>query len=992
VEIAVADLEREPAKRGRRRSGRSRNTTAAAVMTQGRQLPTRRRWVQPIVRQAITCSVGLLMATGIPSVLAQHSRVVSAHPEWPDFSHPSVVMALICSIVLPPIYFALIYLLWKRRNHFPIAGRGSSYLLISLSLFTVAICLNCLIGLAYPNGVSCPIQTFMLYLLVIPIGVGYVVRGWTLIFRVEIMGFLEETRWRDEKRSLLGAHKQAIEDAAAEEEEATRYEAATNGTSLDRAATEKSPKVLFKQSETFIKIQAAEEEDLTPIQGEWFIKHRRWIEPSFLRPFVAVFGLLVILTLIIVSAFDPDAKWTNDNFRRTGVLADSDPDTPAQFHKDTWLTSPVCLTYSLKGFMFETLLGTVLVPALLWCRWRLTLDSRRTAARQKDQAEVHRLVYGTELEKRSVTKIGKYELDDVANVRREFMVVCLLSVVSSCLYFLLQYYAPEWQFCMFICIFNGVIFCSVVRPLYLSYAISRQHRKMLSTGGKSRGSLDHLPHHRPLYTLKYILRTPRPYEVLLAFLQKEYSSENALFYKEARSFERASKALEAEIPNWPSAMDPDDEEMTDGTIQRVHSSIAAKRMQTFGGLPAVAEGKNSSGKPGMGTRMLSMPPPHRLSPRGVVGGSPLLVQTRGLKHQTSSVELASPISMVRASITELPPNANGDSPLLVQQQMGTSSPSMNGRTLEGDPSAPKVTTPSVDARTFYFSNGSPVLQSTPHGIRQISLPRASLDYSAAAAPPAVVDYPALHAEAARLKAWAIRISELYLIRAAQYEVNIAEDLSKLVLSQIRQLADWNPTPSPSAEKNGLDQTTTTQYPVPPPFPLSTLYKATCIAVFQLIERDSFRRFILTPGFEGLLAKADEDELARVEKQQHLKEDVKKQVDAAVKAMANTPPHIVERRASAANGGGSMLSRLALASVSPKQDASRMRVEDPQVTPRGGTVDEITNCSTTGDSLPGTVPSSKNRRTTYTGSGGAIEAPERERPGIVLVRAASMAVQ
>jgi hypothetical protein len=230
------------------------------------------------------------------------------------------------------------------------------------------------------------------------------------------------------------------------------------------------------------------------------------------------------------------------------VLQPGDPDTPSQFQTDTWLTSPVCLAYSLKSISFEAFMPVFAVPLVQWCGWRIVLNQKRSLARRKDQEDVYKLIHGSEMPK--LASLGGIEMNDAQNVKVEMFLVVVAVICASVTYFPVQYYAPEWQFFNLEITFAELCLLSVVWPLWISFSISRHHRALLGSGSSVKSAGDRLPHHRPYFTLKYIIRTPHTYSVLVAFLQKEYSSENALFYTEAREFEQASKLLEQRIPTW----------------------------------------------------------------------------------------------------------------------------------------------------------------------------------------------------------------------------------------------------------------------------------------------------------------------------------------------------------------------------------------------------------------------------------------------------------
>ena len=83
-----------------------------------------------------------------------------------------------------------------------------------------------------------------------------------------------------------------------------------------------------------------------------------------------------------------------------------------------------------------------------------------------------------------------------------------------------------------------------------------------------------------------------------------------------------------------------------------------------------------------------------------------------------------------------------------------------------------------------------------------------------------------------------------------YQINIDNDLARMLSEQVQQLQLWQPTPldeagQPDFERAALESS----HPLPPPFPLSSLYKQTALSVFNLMERDSFRRFLLTSDFQ-----------------------------------------------------------------------------------------------------------------------------------------------
>lgn len=155
--------------------------------------------------------------------------------------------------------------------------------------------------------------------------------------------------------------------------------------------------------------------------------------------------------------------------------------------------------------------------------------------------------------------------------------------------------------------------------------------------------------------------------------------------------------------------------------------------------------------------------------------------------------------------------------------------------------------------------------------------------SSASAEAQAAHFAALHADAHRAKAWCLRIYAEFLAKSAIYEVNIPDDLSALVTSQIGFLKTYEPTPLDASGQPQIDLTTT-EDPQPPPFALSMIFAATQLTILNLMETDSFRRFILTAEFRSMLAAADEAEAARLEMQVDLHGEMAATLHAATQAL------------------------------------------------------------------------------------------------------------
>jgi len=124
----------------------------------------------------------------------------------------------------------------------------------------------------------------------------------------------------------------------------------------------------------------------------------------------------------------------------------------------------------------------------------------------------------------------------------------------------------------------------------------------------------------------------------------------------------------------------------------------------------------------------------------------------------------------------------------------------------------------------------------------------------------------MHELAFGLRTQCLRLYDEYLRPNSVYQVNIDSDLARMVRAQMAQVELWQPTPltaegAPDYERAAMESAP----PLPPPFPLSSLYQQTVLSVFNLMETDSFRRFLLTPDFQLLLQRADDAEMERLEK-------------------------------------------------------------------------------------------------------------------------------
>lgn len=484
----------------------------------------------------------------------------------------------------------------------------------------------------------------------------------------------------------------------------------------------------------------------------------------------------------------------------------------------------------------------------------------------------------------------------------------VLCAISLCAHSALLLFPCLFPGCARINLVNVVMFFtfflgSSIQPLWISFVTSKRFKLLMararaeggsggaSAGDKGRGGkiVALIAHHRPLYRLAHIISDPICYPYLLSFLQKEYSSENALFYLEARNFARAARQAENQISGWSSQIDGEDDGGGGGGVSVMETQFhAANQSQIHVRSPAVTAAAaasasqirvGSSMSPGMqplssaaaanhqqppsAMQAFSLPEPaipmppstnasaaaaarHTDSPQGspvprdspqgspISGGAPFVGRRSSASGLGSSAQPQPATTSPAGSVMMTPPRSKMF--VRVESNAGaiTESPVATG------------------ARSVVSVNGSSALVKSSSTL-SLHFPSKS----AAAAPPALT-FREMHESAARSRAWALQLYSDYLKPAALYEINIDSDLAKMVGAMVRQLEGWNP--SPDAEE--ID----TAPPVPPPFPLSSLYKQTALSVFNLMETDSFRRFLLTADFQALLQRADDQEMARLERQ------------------------------------------------------------------------------------------------------------------------------
>jgi hypothetical protein len=264
----------------------------------------------------------------------------------------------------------------------------------------------------------------------------------------------------------------------------------------------------------------------TPINGEWFIRHRRLTSPAVHNAIAIAIFLFLCCAAWLFAAFDPDVSATDAYFISTGELADG-ASLGSHFTLHSIFYGPACSldASKLTFFYFEF---AALMPLLVWSVWRLALFQRRMRRRSEERAQLptERLLLYTlsDLTPKSA------ELNETSLVFRELLQVLGIVLVAWLIGVPIQLYQPSLQQLNVLLHFAGLHIVSILSPLRISYALPREYRDLIRRSrvrvSDSSSIAAPLAHQRPLYSLLHVLSTPHTYAALLAFLQQEYSSEN----------------------------------------------------------------------------------------------------------------------------------------------------------------------------------------------------------------------------------------------------------------------------------------------------------------------------------------------------------------------------------------------------------------------------------------------------------------------------------
>jgi len=845
-------------------------------------------------------------------------------PDWTNWRSLLPLVLLVC--ILPPMLLSLVILIFS-RHHYPIPGRGFSYLLGTCIAALITVLIYLLIGIYFPQGAPCGI-TVLSSLLDILIAAIFVIRGISLVFRLEIMNYLQEMRWKEEqktdieKRAMLTPRRPS-DDAAA---------ASTNITTIHV-----DPIASFTDSAKYAS-------DGTLLgNGRYFIDHRRYTEPR--RLFALIFGVYtcVVIGMVVLVLFDPDVDRTDALLREQGMLPPP-PATSGPAFSHSFGTGALCIPFALKSLYSYLVMVAGLVPAGVFMAWRIHTSKRRNRRREQEKREwkvklqlfdreqaradgdgdsddtdksaiATSEVKGDMVKRDSLTSlhrgsVSNFDLDDSQNVKREFILLCgvTFGVVVFLASDVVGWY-PTALLKAFLAVWAW--FLAIILPLRLSFNISERHRLFLIRGrmgmsmddanGRSEASQHTLlPHLKPYYDLHFLLRSPHTYPVLLRYLEKEFSSENALFWTAAQEFTEFSRGLERSIPGW--SLDRDCDKTVEApvtgaaidvniTIDMLRSTSAARTAKNAAIVITPEDSGNSSKRTGYtdmdsdtkrkgrnGSARTGTSPTDDAVSDGSVCPPPARSESPSSEIETISLSApatepsrppihhGSPAAALTPAVLLSPPTQSSGW-LSVDGSMCVSVGNPSSGSHSGRSSGSDEIRPMMRARSFLTRTRSPSPQ--PIESRQQAWCRAEIEQ--------------FHADASRAKEWALRIHADYLDRSARFEVNVPALEAKQVAQQIELLRTWQPTPNKDrASNSSLNLAESDLHPpVPPPFPLSRLYGATSSSIFSLMEKDSVRRFRLTQEFQKLLEEADEEEMERVEKQQDLATNTREIIDKAL---------------------------------------------------------------------------------------------------------------
>ena len=370
------------------------------------------------------------------------------------------------------------------------------------------------------------------------------------------------------------------------------------------------------------------------IEGYWFLRHRRFIDTRWVVGFFFSLSFVFFAVALVVFLIfdDPDTALMNREMIAQGAWPSASTEPyfrHSQLHPAELLTAAPCMLRSGKMLYLQGLILTLLIPLVAWIVARLRHNERRAerlkgeetqlradvaAADNDDEAEAtsaHPPSSSTVGSRsnptptptpaqhlaptNSLAHLRASQPNDLDSVKSELKCVGVVALYICLAYPLLSLFAKPFLLFDVLLPFAAIELISLAHPLWVGHRLARAHRiflrrqrqRTIGVGGSTIVAMPNaqsrkLPHHRPYYRLNYVLHSVHAYPVFLKFLAKEYSSENALFLRATRRFERMARILEHRlVASWPRS----NEDAVHAHVQRMShlagSSVARHHRQTL---------------------------------------------------------------------------------------------------------------------------------------------------------------------------------------------------------------------------------------------------------------------------------------------------------------------------------------------------------------------------------------------------------------------------
>lgn len=228
------------------------------------------------------------------------------------------------------------------------------------------------------------------------------------------------------------------------------------------------------------------------LPGHWFLMHRHLTSKGVV--FGVIIGVMAVAITSTVLLFDADNVRTEVALRDAGELAPGDH-VPSS--SSSLLVGPRCLPLATQGHVYVAMMVFVLVPACVWLGWRIRKFSRRT-----------------------ITQIST---TDASLMKRELLEMAIVTLVALIVGMIAL--PREWMRIFIATVYIHLWYICVVKPLVLVHR--NDHVSTVVTPSSASNDPVNFDH---LYDLMYVIRDPRGYQALHAFVTGEYSTENTLFH------------------------------------------------------------------------------------------------------------------------------------------------------------------------------------------------------------------------------------------------------------------------------------------------------------------------------------------------------------------------------------------------------------------------------------------------------------------------------